>query len=129
MTPCLHVLTLFLYALVVVHGIAIGIDTRTEWGASIYAISVLLIGTLLIMRLTNSATAQSRAHPVLAVAVMVIVAVATFLCILGPFQSGWNSIANNGNRLGRPTTAHVALSQGAVSLRWAFPQSFIGDLH
>jgi predicted ferric reductase len=31
----LHVLTLVLYALVVIHGITTGSDTRTEWGAAI----------------------------------------------------------------------------------------------
>jgi hypothetical protein len=124
----LHVLTLLLYALVVVHGIAAGSDTRTEWGAAIYAISVLLIGTLLIVRLMKPATAQNRAHPVLAVVVVVIVAIATFLCMLGPFQPGWNSIAYNGNGVGSPTTTHIAPSQKIVSPRSAFPQSSPDDL-
>jgi predicted ferric reductase len=124
----LHVLTLLLYALVVIHGIATGSDSRTEWGAAIYAISVLLIGTLLIVRLMKPATAQSRAHPVLAVVVVVIVAVATFLCMLGPFHPGWSSFANNGNSSGSPTTTHVAPSQHIVSPRSTFPQSAPDDL-
>ena len=124
----LHVLTLLLYALVVVHGIATGSDTRTEWGAAIYAFSVLLIGTLLIIRLMKPATKQSRAHPILAVAVVVIIAVATFLCMLGPFQPGWGGIAKNGNGLSSPTTTHVAPSQRIVSPRPALPQSSPDDL-
>jgi predicted ferric reductase len=124
----LHMLTLLLFVLVVVHGIATGSDTRTEWGAAIYAFSVLLIGTLLIIRLMKPATKQSRTHPVLAVAVVVIVAVATFLCVLGPFQSGWGSIAHNGNSLGKPTTAHVTASQHIALPRSALPQSSPDDL-
>jgi len=125
----LHVLTLVLYALVVVHGITTGSDSRTEWGAAIYAISVLLIGTLLVVRLMKPATAQNRAHPVLALVVVIIVAIATFLCMLGPFQPGWSSIAQNGNNSGSPTTTHVSPSQHIVSPRPTFPQSSPDDLH
>jgi predicted ferric reductase len=125
----LHVLTLVLSALVVIHGIAMGSDTRTGWGAAIYAISVLLIGTLLIVRLLKPATAQNRAHPVLAIAVAVMIAIAAFLCMLGPFQSGWNSIANNGNNSGSPTTNQVVPSQPKTSPRPALPQSAPDDEH
>jgi Ferric reductase like transmembrane component len=125
----LHVLTLLLYALVVVHGIATGSDTRTSWGAAIYALSVLLIGTLLLIRLMKPATAQSRAHPVLAIAVVTIVAVGTFWTLLGPLQPGWSAIANNGNGLGGPSTTRAATSrQSSTSPQTAFPQSFTGDL-
>jgi hypothetical protein len=61
-------------------------------------------------------TAQNRAHPVLVAVAVVIVAITTFLCMLGPFQQGWNSIATHGDSLGKPTTAYVAIAQGAVSL-------------
>ncbi len=123
----LHVLTLVLYALVVIHGIATGSDTRTGWGAGIYAISVLLIGTLLIVRLMKPATAQNRAHPVLSVVVVVVMAIATFLCMLGPFQPGWNNIANNGNSSVSPTTIHEAPSQHNVSPRPRIPESSQDD--
>ena len=124
----LHVLTLVLYAFVVIHGITTGSDTRTAWGAAIYAISVLLIGTLLIIRLMKPATAKGRAHPVLAVVVVLIVAIATFLCMLGPFQQGWNSIANNTNSSSSPTTIHVAPSQHTVLPQPALLQSSPDDL-
>ena len=75
----LHTLTLLLFGLVVVHGIATGSDTRTSWGAAMYASSVVLVGTLLWMRLRKPLNAKSRAHPVLAVAVVVFVAVGTVL--------------------------------------------------
>ncbi|HYX50225.1 MAG TPA: ferric reductase-like transmembrane domain-containing protein, partial [Ktedonobacteraceae bacterium] len=117
----LHVLTLVLYALVVIHGIAMGSDTRTAWGAAIYAISVILIGTLFIVRLLKPATAQNRAHPVLAIVVAVMIAIAAFLCVLGPFQPGWNSIANNGNGSGSPTTTQAVPSQHNTSPRPALP--------
>jgi DMSO/TMAO reductase YedYZ heme-binding membrane subunit len=125
----LHVLTLLLYALVVVHGIATGSDTRTWWGAAIYALSVLLVGILLWMRLNKPANAQSRAHPVLAVAVVAAIAVGTFWTLLGPLQPGWNAIANNGNGSGTSSTARAATSQhAATSPQAAFPQSFTGGL-
>lgn len=119
----LHVLTLLLFALVVVHGIATGSDTRTWWGAAIYALSVLLVGILLWMRLVKPANAQSRAHPVLAVAVVAAIAVGTFWTLLGPLQPGWNAIANNGNGSGTSSTARAATTP-----QTAFPQSFTGDL-
>jgi hypothetical protein len=74
------------------------------------------------------ATKQNRAHPVLAAVVVVIVAIATFLCMLGPFQQGWNSIANNGTSSGSPTTTHVSPSQPIVSPRPALPKSSPDDL-
>lgn len=125
----LHVLTLLLYALVVVHGIATGSDTRTMWGAAIYAGSVLLIGTLLLVRLMKPATAKDHAHPVMALVVIVVVAVGTFWALHGPMQPGWNAIANNGNSSGSSSTTHTATSlQASTSLQTAFPQSFTGDL-
>ena len=45
---CLHVLTLGIYALVTVHGIGTGSDTRTWWGLSIYLVSVVLVGSLFL---------------------------------------------------------------------------------
>ena len=62
----LHMLTLLLYTLVVVHGIATGSDTATWWGITIYLFSVVLVGILLWKRLIKPVKARSRAHPVLA---------------------------------------------------------------
>jgi len=119
----LHMLTLLLYALVVVHGIATGSDTRTWWGAAIYALSVLLVGTLLWMRLRKPANAKSRAHPALAVVVVAAIMVGTAWSLLGPFQPGWNVFANNGKGSGSTSTALAATSR-----QTAFPQSFTGNL-
>ncbi|MGZ3618572.1 MAG: hypothetical protein ACXVAV_16445, partial [Ktedonobacteraceae bacterium] len=125
----LHVLTLLLYALVVVHGIGTGSDTRTWWGAAIYACSVLLVGMVLWQRLEKPANAQSSAHPVLAVASVATIAMVAFWTLLGPLQPGWNNIANNGNGSGatskaaaaqQPSTAQQPLKNSS--------QSFTGDL-
>ena len=121
----LHVLTLLLFALVVVHGITTGSDTRTWWGAAIYALGVLLVGTLLCMRLMKPVDARSRAHPVLAVATVIAIAGGAFWALLGPFQPGWNAVANNGNGSGATSSA---LAAPAPAQQAAFPQSFTGDL-
>src|SRR5215467_8471131 len=52
----LHVLTLVLYALVTVHGIATGSDTR--WALGIYGVSIVLVGTLVVLRLLGSGVGQ-----------------------------------------------------------------------
>ena len=121
----LHVLTLLLYALVVVHGIATGSDTRTMWGAAIYALSVLLIGALLWMRLLKPVNAQSRAHPVLAVSLVVILAVGAFWALLGPFRPGWNAYANNAST---SSSRPASTSRAATSPQTAFPSSFTSNL-
>ena len=64
----LHMLTLVLYVLVVVHGITTGSDTATRWGIAIYFFSVILVAILLWNRLIKSVNARKRAHPVLAIA-------------------------------------------------------------
>jgi hypothetical protein len=123
----LHMLTLLLYALVVVHGIATGSDTRTVWGAAIYALSVLLIGTLLWMRLRKPVNAKSRAHPVLAVSLVVALAVGTFWALLGPFRPGWNAYANNAST--SASSSSPASTSRAVTLpQSTFPPSFTGNL-
>lgn len=118
----LHVLTLLLFAFVIVHGITTGSDTRTAWGAAIYAFSVLLVGILFVVRLLKPATKQNRAHPVLAMLVIVVIAIVAFLCMLGPFQPGWSSIANNGTNSSIPTTTQFVPSQHSVSPQPTVPQ-------
>ncbi|GHO85545.1 ferric reductase-like transmembrane domain-containing protein [Dictyobacter formicarum] len=113
----LHVLTLLLYAAVVVHGIASGTDTRTWWGSAIYAFSVLLIGGLLLTRLVRPTGApQSRSHPVLALATVILVAAGTFWAVLGPLQPGWAA------------SAATQSSTTTAATQTVFPQSFTGNL-
>ncbi|GAC1457779.1 MAG: hypothetical protein PVSMB4_17550 [Ktedonobacterales bacterium] len=69
----LHVLTLALYALVTVHGIATGSDTRTWWAVGIYVASIAAVGTVLLFRVgvlgagTGGAPRGSHPHPPAAV--------------------------------------------------------------
>jgi hypothetical protein len=116
----LHVLTLFLYIMIIVHGMAAGSDSRTWWGVSIYLISIFLIGTLLVMRLLQPvkkvisrpanasevadtpgvvamgsvivvSTQQRRAHPVLALVTILVIIGGIAWAVLGPLQAGWAS--------------------------------------
>ena len=47
----LHVLTLGIYALTTLHGVATGSDTQTWWALAIYGISILVVGGLTCRRL------------------------------------------------------------------------------
>src|SRR5260221_9646326 len=77
------------------------------------------------MRLIKPVDARSRAHPVLAVATVIAIAGGAFWALLGPFQPGWNAVANNGNGSGATSSA---LAAPAPAQQAAFPQSFTGDL-
>ncbi len=63
----LHVLTLVLYGLVTVHGIATGSDTGTVWATAIYLGSLAVVGTLLAVRVLaprqTSTGASQRQRP------------------------------------------------------------------
>lgn len=78
----LHVFTLLIFALVTIHGIATGTDTRTWWGIAIYALSVVLVGGLLVRRLLVPATARGRSHPVLATGLALALLVGVFWMVL-----------------------------------------------
>lgn len=47
----LHVLTLGVYALATIHGIATGTDTQTQWAFALYAVSIVTVGLLLWQRM------------------------------------------------------------------------------
>ncbi len=108
----LHVLTLLLYALVTVHGIATGSDTQTWWGVLIYVSSVALIGGLLLSRLLTPVNARSRSHPVIATLVGLLTLVGVIWTVSGPLQPGWNAVANNGNGSGSRIAQAQAQSPG-----------------
>lgn len=128
----LHIFTLLVFALVTVHGIATGSDTSTWWGVALYGSSILIVGTLLWQRLSKPATAQSRAHPVLAMGMLGAIMVGVIWTMLGPLQPGWNVIANNGNGSGGTVAAQAASSSAAQQSgsiqAGAFPASFTGNL-
>jgi hypothetical protein len=111
----LHALTLVSYAMVTVHGIATGSDTRTWWGGLIYAGSALVIAGLLIVRLYKPATKQARAHPLWAGMTAGLVVTGAAWALLGPGQPGWNASANNGNGSGARIPVAAAASSGSSS--------------
>ena len=131
----LHVLTLFLYIMVAVHGIASGSDSRTAWAVAIYLVSIFLIGTLLVMRLlqpvnkvvsrpaneydvagtpgivvmgsTVVSTQRRRAHPVLALVTILVITGGIAWAVLGPLQAGWATSAS--------TQSVASTSAGAIT--------------
>ncbi|MFI4927933.1 MAG: hypothetical protein ACHP7E_09640 [Burkholderiales bacterium] len=70
----LHTLTLLIFALVTVHGIATGSDARTWWAGIVYGGSIVLVGGLLWQRLLARVTPKARTHPVLATLVVIAMA-------------------------------------------------------
>ncbi|MFI5274647.1 MAG: ferric reductase-like transmembrane domain-containing protein [Ktedonobacterales bacterium] len=122
----LHVFTLLSFALVMAHGLATGSDTRTWWGALIYAASAALIGFLLLVRLLSPATPRERAHPLWAAATAIVLAVGALWALSGPLQAGWNSNANNGQGSGSRialAAASASGTPGATSAALAVPFS------
>ncbi len=116
----LHVLTLGVYGLVTVHGIATGSDTQTWWGLAIYGGSIALIGGLLCWRLLVPVNNRGRAHPVMASLVGLAILAGLIFTVAGPLQPGWNALANgasSGNSLSQsvvpsPTQRVPSTSQG-----------------
>lgn len=106
----LHLLTLVLFALVTVHGIATGSDTQTWWGLLLYLGAVVAVGGLLCVRLL-APVADGQSHPGIALACGVLVLVGAGWAAAGPLQAGWNVVANNGQGSG----ARVALAAGNSS--------------
>ena len=54
-----HIVTLLVYALVTIHSITIGSDTRTWWALGLYAGSSILVGVLLVIRLLKPVPGRS----------------------------------------------------------------------
>lgn len=50
----LHVFTLLIFALTVIHGLMTGSDTKTWWGLALYIICILLVGVCSIVRLVQA---------------------------------------------------------------------------
>ena len=104
----LHVLTLGVYGLVTVHGIATGSDTQTWWGLVIYGGSIALIGGLLCWRLLVPVNDRGRSHPVIASLVGLTILAGLIFTVAGPLQPGWNALANG-------ASSGNSLSQSVVS--------------
>jgi predicted ferric reductase len=118
----LHVLTLVVYLLVTVHGLTTGSDTRTIWGAAIYALSGLSIAALLWIRLLVPVGPQQRRHPVWVAITALALFVGVVATVLGPMRSGWNAFANGNNGSGKHgLTAPANASQHAKTKPGAAP--------
>ncbi len=55
-----HTLTLLLYTLATVHGIFTGSDTKQLWTLAMYIVSVGLVSTLFVLRLSHSAVEAQK---------------------------------------------------------------------
>lgn len=115
----LHVLTLVVYLLVTVHGLTTGSDTRTAWGAGIYALSALGVAALLWIRLLVPIGGQRR-HPIWVGITALALFVGVIATVLGPMRAGWNAVANGGNGSGQRSSgatpsliAHVPASDAS----------------
>lgn len=110
----LHVLTLVAYLFVTVHGLTMGSDTQTFWGAAIYALSALCVATMLWIRLLVPSGPQQRRHPVWVGITALALFAGVIATSLGPMRSGWAAIANNGNGRGQRGSVAVLTAQSAT---------------
>jgi hypothetical protein len=114
----LHVLTLIVFALVTVHGIATGSDTQTWWGFGIYAACIGLVAGLLVWRLLVPATQRGSKHPIFATATGLATLATLVFMVAGPMRPGWNVLA------GGATASAASLTQPSGS---SSPQATSGD--
>ena len=111
----LHTLTLLAYLLVTAHGLATGSDTRTFWGAAIYALSGLTIAALVWIRLLVPASPQQRRHPIWVGVTALILFVGVIATVLGPMRSGWNAFANGSAGSGQRNATAAITSQSSTT--------------
>ena len=133
----LHVLTLVVFGLVTLHGIATGSDTQTWWGLVIYGGSIALVGGLLCWRLLVPVNDRARSHPVMATLVGLTLLAGLIFTVAGPLRPGWNALANgatSGNTIAQsavpsPTQQAPSTSPGGSNpFTSAFTASFQGTL-
>lgn len=93
----LHYATFAAWVLVTLHGLGSGSDSQTPWSIELYAAGSLLVVGLIAIRLWPFDGVRRPA-------VMALVAAGLWAggawAVTGPFQPGWNTIANNGNGTG-----------------------------
>jgi predicted ferric reductase len=56
-----HYVTLLLFALVAIHSITLGTDSKTPWVIALYAVSCALVAGLVVLRIVKST--QKKPHP------------------------------------------------------------------
>ncbi|HYB01922.1 MAG TPA: ferric reductase-like transmembrane domain-containing protein [Ktedonobacteraceae bacterium] len=133
----LHILTLVVFGLVTLHGIATGSDTQTWWGLVIYGGSIALVGGLLCWRLLVPVNDRARSHPVMATLVGLTILAGLIFTVAGPLHPGWNALANgatSGNTIAQsvvpsPTQQAPSTSRGGNNpFASSFTASFQGTL-
>ena len=98
----MHYLAFVVFVLGAVHGLGSGSDTRAWWGVLIYAGTIGLIAILIGWRLVQALPEDTRDMAVAGLGAAVLVL--GLFAFVGPMQSGWNEIANNGNGNGASAT-------------------------
>jgi sulfoxide reductase heme-binding subunit YedZ len=82
----LHYGTYAVLPMALVHGMATGTDTRSSWGIAIYGACLILVGAMLVLRISSS-TAPVR-WPLTAATCLGLVVLGSWLST-GPLRSGW----------------------------------------
>ena len=90
----LHYAAFAVFALGTLHGIGAGSDTAAPWALAIYALCTGSVLVLLAWRLLSGPESMPRSATLLVVGTAVA-GLAVFTAV-GPAQSGWNAIANDG---------------------------------
>ena len=110
----IHVLAFAVYTAATLHGLGTGSDTRTVWGAVVYAGSVGIVGSLLAIRLIAPAGQGARPRPLLAGLAGAGVVAAAAWAVAGPLAPGWSARAGGT----RQAAARVALPARVASLQF-----------
>ena len=129
-----HVLAFVSFGMALVHGIATGSDTRTVWGLALYGGSLVLVGSLVILRLFPSPPA--RARPAAAILTVAAAAGVIGFALIGPLQPGWSARAGGtvpgatgGNgQASSPTGPSASPAPAGLGVTVASPLPFDGTL-
>jgi hypothetical protein len=108
-----HVLSFVAFAMVLVHGIASGSDTRTIWGLALYGGSLSLVAFLLLLRLFPAPPARPR--PVAAIVAIVAVFGVVGFTMVGPLRPGWNARAGGTVPSGAAACSAATAGSGAAA--------------
>ncbi|MCL6595109.1 MAG: ferric reductase-like transmembrane domain-containing protein [Firmicutes bacterium] len=124
----LHVLTFLVFAFATLHGLGTGSDTRTWWGAGIYALAAAIVLALTVRRLMAPAGRVARPRPAVAGAVVAAAATLTLWAAQGPLRPGWNRVANDGRGSGARITLASQVSAALPPLPSRFAAAFTGTM-